>query len=98
MEDFWHVYMIKTVGSRLYTGIAKNVGKRFEDHKLGKGAKFFRMDPPEQIVFQETFDSKGKALTREAEIKTMKREEKEKLVGSYRSNHQNDHDRAGDGP
>ncbi len=38
----WFVYLIRTADNRLYTGITKDVERRFTQHQSGKGAKALR--------------------------------------------------------
>lgn len=78
----WYVYIIETESSKLYTGITNNLDKRFEKHKSGKGAKFFRIDKPKQIIHFEIYETKSEALKREFEIKKMNKKEKIKLIFS----------------
>jgi putative endonuclease len=80
----WFVYIIETRRKSLYTGITTNVNKRFARHKNGTGAKFFRIEVPKRVVYTETFDSKGGALRREAEIKGLSPAEKRKLCSPSR--------------
>jgi putative endonuclease len=75
----WFVYLIETDDAVLYAGTALDVGKRFAQHREGRGAKFFRMHPPKRIVYVERHPSKGKALRREAEIKRFSRAAKRDL-------------------
>mgnify|MGYP003681597334 CR=1 FL=1 len=77
--------MIETAKNKLYTGITLDLERRFEQHKNGTGAKFFRSDSPKKIVYQEIFSSKGEALKREIEIKKLSRKSKLELVKSYSS-------------
>jgi len=76
----WYIYIIETLSNRLYTGITKDLDARLEKHKSGKGAKFFRTDPPIKIVYSESFDSRSEALKREYAIKQLTRIQKLKLI------------------
>lgn len=76
----WYVYIIETESSKLYTGITNDLEKRFKKHKLGKGAKFFRLDKPKKIVHFEIYENKSEALKREHQIKKMSKLEKLKLI------------------
>jgi putative endonuclease len=75
----WFVYIIETESSKFYTGITNNLEERFEKHKSGKGAKFFRIDKPKKIIHFEIYETKSQALKREIEIKKMSKKEKIKL-------------------
>lgn len=78
----WFVYIILTEKNRLYTGIATDVERRFVEHLCDskKGAKFFRSDSPKVVLYVEEFSNRSLASIREAQIKKLKRLEKEKLV------------------
>lgn len=80
MSKKWHVYIIQTVKGNLYTGITVDLQRRFEEHKAGKGAKYFRRDKPKKIVFSETLNSRSEATKKEIEIKNLKRNEKLNLI------------------
>lgn len=64
----------------LYTGIAKDLRKRFESHKSGKGSKYVRARLPFQHIYQEEFPNRSEASKRESEIKKWSREEKIKKL------------------
>lgn len=79
----WKLYVIKTITGKFYTGITLDLEKRFNEHLHSKkGAKFFRIDKPKEIVYIATFPNRSAALKREAEIKKMKRAQKLNLVFS----------------
>lgn len=74
------VYIVECSDRTLYTGIARDVLKRVREHNEGKtGAKYTRSRRPVTLKHQETFNSKGKALSREHAIKTLSRTEKKRL-------------------
>lgn len=76
-KEKWIVYIIQTESGKLYTGITKDLDRRFGEHKeKKKGARFFRISNPEKILHQETYPNRSEASKRESEIKKMTREEK----------------------
>lgn len=80
-QNQWYVYIVRDGAGRLYTGISKDVVRRFQEHKTGqKGARFFRFSPPKEIIHLETLPDRSSATRRECEIKKMKRSEKLILV------------------
>lgn len=81
----WFLYMIKTQKGKLYTGITTDYERRFLEHCEGRGAKYFRTDRPQEIVYIEFFDDRSQASIREAEIKSLNRPQKDKLIQSSRS-------------
>lgn len=84
MDEPWVVYIIRAQDGRLYTGIAKDPAKRFEQHRAGRGAKFFRGNPPVEIVYRESVVGLAAALKRERAIKRQSRQAKLRLVAAYR--------------
>lgn len=80
MKQCWYVYMIETTTGCLYTGITVDVEKRFKNHCDGKGAKFFRIHPPQKVVYIDEMEGKEPALVREHEIKQWSVEKKRELI------------------
>ncbi len=70
-----------TYGS-LYTGISTDVEKRYAQHALQKGAKYFRGRQPKQLVYLENGHSRSSASKRESEIKKLLRVDKILLISS----------------
>lgn len=75
----WSVYMILCSDGSLYTGISTDVPRRFQQHLLGKGAKYFRGRLPVRLVFQENGHCQASATQRELAIKKMKKQDKANL-------------------
>ncbi|WP_320837005.1 GIY-YIG nuclease family protein [Zhongshania sp.] len=82
MSSPWWVYMVRSRSGKLYTGISTDPERRFREHcgEGGRGARFFRGDPPEAIVYRETAENRSEASQREAAIKKMKRSAKDSLI------------------
>ncbi len=76
----WYVYMLRCGDGTLYTGMTDNVERRLETHRAGKGAKYTRGRGPLEVVYREELPDKSSALKREAWIKKMRKEQKEKLI------------------
>ncbi len=81
-HDPWYVYVILTEKSRLYTGIARDPEKRFYEHLWDrkKGAKFFRSDCPQKIVFVQECDGKSQALKIESSLKKLSAKKKRMFI------------------
>ena len=79
----WTLYMIRTKNGALYTGITRDVERRFAEHADGgkKGAKYLKGRGPLKLVFQEKIGSRSEALKTEAAVKNMSKGEKEGMVG-----------------
>ncbi|MCE7898412.1 MAG: GIY-YIG nuclease family protein [bacterium] len=78
-KDKYWVYVLICEGNNYYTGVAKDVGKRFAIHLSGRGAKYTRSFPPIRIAYSEQCLDKSSALKREHEIKKLTHKEKAKL-------------------
>lgn len=76
-----YTYIVKCSDGSLYTGWTNDIEKRIKAHNNGKGAKYTKSRAPVKLVYVEEFDTKKEAMKREYEIKHMKRQEKEKLLG-----------------
>ncbi|HEY4126732.1 MAG TPA: GIY-YIG nuclease family protein [Gammaproteobacteria bacterium] len=76
-DSSWQVYVIECDSGAWYTGITKDLTKRFKAHAEGKGAKFMRMDKPKRIVAAKTCASKSEALRAEAALKGLGRADKQ---------------------
>jgi len=80
-DDFYSVYILECADKSLYTGIAKEMGKRVDEHNSSpKGAKYTKARRPVKLVYEEKHRSKNSALKREIAIKKMSRPQKEKLI------------------
>ena len=80
-----HVYVIECSDGTLYTGYTTDVERRIEEHNSGEGAKYTRGRTPVELVHTEEYETRSEAMSREAEIKKMSRNEKEELVNLYTS-------------
>ena len=88
----WYVYIVRTSQQRLYTGIATDVERRFQQHldvyqarPNAKGAKYFRGHEPVAVVYTETCLNRSAASQRENKIKRMSRAQKLALIGIDKS-------------
>ena len=73
-------YLARCSDDSLYAGICKDVRDREKKHNEGKGAKYTRSRLPITLMYTEEYKTKSTALKREAEVKTWKKKEKEKLI------------------
>lgn len=80
----WFVYLVRCNDASLYTGIAKDVERRIDEHNgTGKlGAKYTRARRPVELVYQESHLTRSDATKRESEIKNYSKQEKEILIGA----------------
>lgn len=75
-----YVYVLECADGSFYTGYTTDVERRVEEHEAGEGAKYTKGRRPVTLRHVETFDSRGAALSREHEIKQLRRREKRTLV------------------
>lgn len=67
--DKWYVYILLNAGHVAYTGIAKDVQTRLDQHNNGKGARFTRGRGPWRIIHTEGPLDHPQALKREIALK-----------------------------
>jgi putative endonuclease len=82
----YFVYLLLCDDGSYYTGYTNNVALRFERHKKGYGARYTRIRRPRKVVYVEEFRTRGAAIRRELQIKSLSHREKHRLVstGSHR--------------
>jgi putative endonuclease len=77
----WFVYIILASDYSYYTGITKDVERRFKEHGSSSlGAKYFNGRSPIKVIYQESGHSRSSASKREYSIKKLNRRQKEQLV------------------
>jgi predicted GIY-YIG superfamily endonuclease len=76
----WFVYLVRCADDTLYTGIAKDVSRRCEQHNAGTASRYTRSRLPVEVVYQEVYTSRGSALRREAAIKALSRQQKKAMI------------------
>ncbi|MCI7326846.1 GIY-YIG nuclease family protein [Hornefia butyriciproducens] len=79
-----YTYILRCGDGSLYTGWTNNLEKRLEAHNAGRGGRYTRSRLPVKLVYYESFDTKNEAMRREAAIKKLTRQEKEKLIKGIR--------------
>lgn len=80
-----YVYVVECSDGTLYTGYTTDVDRRVGEHNSGEGAKYTRGRTPVSLAHVEEYETRSEAMSREAEVKSMSREEKEELVNVYTS-------------
>ena len=80
----WSLYIIRCKDGSLYTGITKDVARRFAEHTAQgkKCAKYLKGKTPLALVYREVVGAKSHAYKREYHIKSWPKEKKEQLLGS----------------
>ena len=78
----YYVYILRCKDGSYYTGHAKDVEKRFEMHRKGKGARYTQIHEPEKLVYLEQFESRSEAMRRERRIKRLSHNKKQQLINN----------------
>ena len=79
-----YTYIVRCADGTLYTGWTDDIEKRLAAHNSGHGAKYTRSRRPVELVYQECFDTKEEAMSREWHIKQRSRAQKLVLAASSR--------------
>ena len=79
-REKWFLYILKCADLSLYTGITKDIARRFKMHSEGKAARYTRTRRPLEVVYQETCRSRTQALTRECTVKALPKAKKLALI------------------
>ena len=74
------VYLLRCADGTLYCGWTNNMEKRLAAHNQGKGAKYTRSRRPVELAYSECYATRREAMSREAQIKRMSRQEKLALI------------------
>ena len=83
--SIWSVYLIGCADGTLYTGVARDVLARVEQHNCGTGAKYTRGRRPVELLFTEKVGARGQALRREYAIKRLSRQKKLQLIAAQQA-------------
>ncbi len=69
-----YIYILRCSDNTYYTGVTYDLTRRLMDHnEWKKWAKYTRGRRPLELVYQESLESYGSALSREYEIKKLPR-------------------------
>ena len=82
LAEPWFVYIVRCADGSLYTGIAKDVERRIEQHNAGTASRYTRSRLPVTLEYQEEQPNQSRALKRELAIKAMSRKAKEAVIQS----------------
>jgi len=82
-DKIWWLYLIECRGGGIYTGIALDVEKRYQQHKAGKGARYTRLNPPERLLATQAYPNHRQAAQAEAAFKKLPASEKWRRVAAW---------------
>ncbi|MGE5473949.1 MAG: GIY-YIG nuclease family protein [Ignavibacteriales bacterium] len=80
----YYMYILECSDGTLYTGWTNNLQNRLQKHNQGKGAKYTRSRTPLTLKYFELFSDKTEAQRREYFVKKLSREEKLKLIATFK--------------
>lgn len=82
----WHLYILRTAGNTLYTGVTTDVARRVAEHQAGgpRCARSLRGRGPLELVFSQPVGSRSRALSLEWQVKRWPRRHKDELVRGLR--------------
>ena len=75
------VYILRCSDGTLYCGWTNNPERRLKAHNDGTGSKYTRARRPVAMIYTERFATRKEAMSREAAIKRMTRQQKLSLIG-----------------
>lgn len=78
--EAWFLYILECADGSYYTGITKDLERRFKMHEGGKASRYTRSRRPVRMLYTEPCGSRTSALVRECEVKAYPRNRKEDLV------------------
>jgi len=82
----YSVYILRCSDDTLYTGIAKDVHRRLDEHNnSAKGAKYTKSRRPVTLVYAEACMDRSAASKREYQIKRLSKDKKSDLISQYSS-------------
>ena len=82
----YYVYILRTENDTLYTGITNDLYARMHKHVFGvkSAAKYTRSHPPKSLEAVWSCSDRSHALRLEYQIKTLRRQNKERLIAAPR--------------
>lgn len=80
--DAWFLYILRCKDGSLYTGITKDLERRFKMHTNGKASHYTRTRRPLELLYQEPCGTRTQALVRECFVKSFSKKRKEELISS----------------
>lgn len=82
LAEQWFVYIVRCADGSLYTGIAKDVDRRLDQHNAATASRYTRSRLPVTLEYQEEQPNQSMALKRELAIKALSRQAKESIIQS----------------
>jgi putative endonuclease len=73
-------YILECADGTYYTGWTIDPDRRLRQHNAGTGARYTRTRRPVKLVYLEEQPNRSVAMKRERTIKSLKRDQKQKLI------------------
>ena len=80
MKWKWYLYIIRCKDLSYYTGLTWKPDLRWAQHLSGIGSVYTSKHEPDALVYLEEYEDLDEARRRERQIKSWRREKKEKLI------------------
>ena len=80
VRDEWFLYILKCSDGSFYTGVTKDIARRFKMHEGGKASRYTRTRRPLELLYQEVCGTRTQALVREYKVKSFSKDQKLALV------------------
>ena len=80
MKKNFYFYLFECKDGSLYSGSTQDLKKRVAQHNSGKGSKYVWAHGGGRLAYFEKFETWSKALSREAKVKKLTRNEKLLLI------------------
>ncbi|OGB23638.1 MAG: nuclease [Burkholderiales bacterium RIFCSPLOWO2_02_FULL_57_36] len=75
----WFLYLLECSDGSIYTGITVDVDKRYATHLSGKGARYTRSHPPQQVLAVFEYEDRSAASKAEHAMKQLTASQKRAL-------------------
>lgn len=82
MQRVAYVYILRCRDCSLYTGAAKDVGRRIQEHQEGRASRYTRSRLPVTLAWSLRVRTWGRALREEHRIKRLTRDAKLQLIAA----------------
>ncbi|MEE4255632.1 MAG: GIY-YIG nuclease family protein [Bacteroidales bacterium] len=80
----YYVYIVANKHKNmLYTGVTNNLKRRVDEHFWGKVHGFSKKFNCKYLLYYEVFEDINLAIKREKQIKSFRREKKDKLISGF---------------
>jgi putative endonuclease len=82
-ESEHYAYLLKCANDSYYAGYTNDLQRRLAVHQAGKASKYTRAWLPVEMVYWQSFQTKGEAMSEEARLKTLTHSQKKSLVQGF---------------